>query len=421
MAPLPSPLARRRVLLVVCGGIAAYKSLDLVRRLRERGASVRAVLTHAGTRFVTPLSLASLTGDKVYEELFSLTDEAQMGHIELSRASDIVLVAPATADLMARCAHGLANDLAATLLLATDKQPVFAPAMNVRMWLHPATQANLATLRARGSLIVGPDDGEMACGEFGPGRMAEPLAIVAALERALEAGTIGETIPLAEGSREKPLANVKILMTAGPTQEPIDPVRYISNRSSGKQGFAIAQAAVAAGAQVHLVSGPVALADPPGATVTRVETARDMQAAVRAALPADVFIATAAVADWRVEHAGDDKLKKGDAGPPTLRLAENPDILADIAAPGASRPTLVVGFAAETRDVVANAQAKLARKNCDLVVANDVSPATGVFSGARNTVHLVDRAGVIDWPTMDKHEVATRLVAEIAKRLRALA
>ena len=419
MSTSPSPLSGRRVLLIVCGGIAAYKSLDLVRRLRERGAAVRAVITGAGKQFVTPLSLASLTGKKVHEDLFSLTDESEMGHIELSRSSDIVLVAPATADIMARAANGLASDLASTLLLATDKQPVYAPAMNVRMWLHPATQRNVATLRASGSVIIGPDDGEMACGEFGPGRMAEPLAIVAALERALADGTIGDVIPL-EGARPSGnlLAGVKILITAGPTQEPIDPVRYISNRSSGKQGFAIAQAAVAAGADVRIVSGPVDLPDPVGATVTHVETAVRMRDAVLAALPADVFVATAAVADWRVETLAADKVKKTGDGPPVLRLTENPDILAAVSKHATARPKLVVGFAAETRDVIANAQAKLARKGCDLIVANDVSTGTGVFAGAHNTVHIVDRDGVTDWPTMDKRDVATRLVAEIAKRLK---
>ena len=420
MSTSPSPLSGRRVLLIVCGGIAAYKSLDLVRRLRERGAAVRAVITGAGKQFVTPLSLASLTGEKVHEDLFSLTDESEMGHIELSRSADIVMVAPATADIMARAANGLASDLASTLLLATDKQPVYAPAMNVRMWLHPATQRNVAALRAAGSLIVGPDDGEMACGEFGPGRLAEPLAIVAALERALAGGSIGGMIPF-ESARPASnlLAGVKLLITAGPTQEPIDPVRYISNRSSGKQGFAIAQAAVAAGADVRIVSGPVDLPDPVGATVTHVETAVQMRDAVLAVLPADVFVATAAVADWRVETLAADKVKKTGDGPPVLRLTENPDILAAVSKHATARPRLVVGFAAETRDVIANAQAKLARKGCDLVVANDVSTGTGVFAGARNTVHIVDRDGVTDWPTMDKSDVATRLVAEIAKRLKA--
>ena len=420
MSTSPSPLSGRRVLLIVCGGIAAYKSLDLVRRLRERGAAVRAVITGAGKQFVTPLSLASLTGEKVHEDLFSLTDESEMGHIELSRSADIVMVAPATADIMARAANGLASDLASTLLLATDKQPVYAPAMNVRMWLHPATQRNVAALRAAGSLIVGPDDGEMACGEFGPGRLAEPLAIVAALERALAGGSIGGMIPF-ESARPASnlLAGVKLLITAGPTQEPIDPVRYISNRSSGKQGFAIAQAAVAAGADVRIVSGPVDLPDPVGATVTHVETAVQMRDAVLAVLPADVFVATAAVADWRVETLAADKVKKTGDGPPVLRLTENPDILAAVSKHATARPRLVVGFAAETRDVIANAQAKLARKGCDLVVANDVSTGTGVFAGTRNTVHIVDRDGVTDWPTMDKSAVATRLVAEIAKRLKA--
>ncbi len=436
MATILSPLARRKILLIVGGGIAAYKSLDLVRRLRERGASVRAVLTSGGKHFVTPLSLASLTGDTVYEDLFSLTDEAQMGHIELSRSSDIVLVAPATADLVAKVAQGLANDLASTLLLATDKQPVFAPAMNVRMWLHPATMRNVAALREMGSLIVGPDDGEMACGEFGPGRMAEPLAIVAALEKALGDGMIGEAMALpgtpanlrsgevarpttrAGGASGGALTGKRVLITAGPTQEPIDPVRFISNRSSGKQGFAIAQAAVDAGAHVTLVSGPVDLPDIDGACMMRVETAREMHEAVLAALPADVFVATAAVADWRVALESGDKMKKSADGPPTITLTENPDILADVAGRSDGRPKLVVGFAAETRDVIANASAKLLRKKCDLVVANDVGVGKGVFAGARNTVHIVDAQGVTDWPTMDKFEVAQRLVGVIAERLK---
>ena len=419
MTTIPSPLAQRKVLLIVGGGIAAYKSLDLVRRLRERGASVRAVMTGAAKQFVTPLSLASLTGDTVYDDLFSLTDEAEMGHIQLSRSSDIVLVAPATADLMAKVATGLANDLASTLLLATDKQPVFAPAMNVRMWLHPATLRNAQTLRDMGSMIVGPDDGEMACGEFGPGRLAEPLAIVAALERGVLDGTLDGVIPLETTPQTRALAGKKVLITAGPTQEAIDPVRFISNRSSGKQGFAIAAAAVAAGADVTLVSGPVDLPDPAGVRVMRVETAREMHAAVLSALPADVFVATAAVADWRVEGTGSDKIKKTAEGPPVLRLAENPDILADVAGRSSDRPKLVVGFAAETRDVVANGQSKLARKKCDLIVANDVSAGTGVFSGTKNTVHLIDAQGVSDWPTMDKTAVAGKLVDEIAVRLNA--
>ena len=416
----PSPLSGRRILLIVCGGIAAYKSLDLIRRLRERGASVRAVLTEGGKQFISPLSVASLTGDKVYETLFSLTDEAEMGHIELSRSADIVLVAPATADMMARAANGLASDLASTLLLATDKQPVFVPAMNVRMWSHPATLRNVATLRDAGSLIIGPDEGVMACGEYGPGRMAEPLAIVAALERALASGVIGTVIPLdGNGPPNDLLAGTRVLITAGPTQEPIDPVRYISNRSSGKQGFALAAAAVQAGAEVRVVSGPVDLPNPAGATITRVETAMQMHDAVMATLPADVFIGTAAVADWRVETLHTDKVKKGAEGPPVLRLTENPDILATVSKHSTARPKLVVGFAAETRDIVANAQAKLVRKGCDLIVANDVSTGTDVFSGARNTVHLVDRNGVTDWPTMDKSDVARRLIAEIASRLKA--
>ena len=407
-------LAYARILLVVGGGIAAYKSLDLVRRLRERGARVRAVITDAGRHFVTPLSLAALTGEKVYDDLFSLTDEAEMGHIELSRDADLVVIAPATADLLAKAAHGLAGDLASTLLLATDKRILAAPAMNLRMWLAPATQRNVATLRGDGMLFVGPNDGSMACGEYGPGRMAEPLEIVAAVEAALASPT---AIPLpATLARVGALAGKRVLITSGPTHEPIDPVRYIANRSSGKQGHAIARAAAEAGAEVTLVSGPVAIADPPGVKVVRVETARDMLAAVEKSMPTDVFIAAAAVADWRVEAAGE-KIKKGAGGPPKLGLVENPDILATIAARKEGRPRLVVGFAAETEKVVEHAMAKLARKKCDLVVANDVSPESGVMGGDANEVHLVGADGVESWPRLAKDEVARRLVAALAKRL----
>jgi phosphopantothenoylcysteine decarboxylase/phosphopantothenate--cysteine ligase len=399
----------KRILLIVGGGIAAYKSLDLVRRLRERGMSVRVVLTEAGSQFVTPLSLASLSGQEVHQELFSLTAEARMGHIELSRDADLVVIAPATADLLAKAAHGHANDLASTLLLATDKRVLAAPSMNLRMWLHPATQRNVATLRGDGMLFVGPGDGAMACGEFGPGRMSEPLEIVAAVEAALAGDTM---IPLPP-AQPPVLAGLRVIVTSGPTHEPIDPVRYIANRSSGKQGHAIAKAAADAGASVVLVSGPVTVPDPAGVQTIHVETARQMLEAVEAALPADIFIGAAAVADWRVGAALAEKLKKGASGPPTLGLVENPDILATVAS-HARRPRLVVGFAAETEKVIDHAQAKLARKKCDLIVANDVSPATGVMGGDANTVHLVSKAGVETWPTLPKAEVARRLVAQLA-------
>jgi len=402
-------MTSKRILLIVGGGIAAYKSLDLVRRLRERGMSVRVVLTGAGAQFVTPLSLASLSGQEVHQELFSLTAEARMGHIELSRDADLVVIAPATADLLAKAAHGHANDLASTLLLATDKRVLAAPSMNLRMWLHPATQRNVATLRGDGMLFVGPGDGAMACGEFGPGRMSEPLEIVAAVEAAL-AGDTTIPLPLAQ---PPVLAGLRVIVTSGPTHEPIDPVRYIANRSSGKQGHAIAQAAADAGASVVLVSGPVSVPDPSGVKTIHVETARQMLEAVEAALPADIFIGAAAVADWRVGAALAEKLKKGASGPPTLGLVENPDILATVASHG-RRPRLVVGFAAETEKVIDHAQAKLARKKCDLIVANDVSPATGVMGGDANTVHLVSTSGVETWPTLPKAEVAQRLVAQLA-------
>ncbi len=407
-------LANKTILLVVGGGIAAYKALDLVRRLRERGARVRPVMTAGAKEFVTPLSLASLAGETVHEALFSLTDEAEMGHIELSRAADLVVVAPATANLLARMAAGLADDLATTLLLATDKKTLVAPAMNLRMWLHPATQRNLATLRAAGVLVCGPDDGAMACGEYGPGRMAEPLAIVAAIEAALATET---RLPLPASSTTGALAGRRVVVTSGPTHEPIDPVRFIANRSSGKQGHALASAAAAAGADVVLVSGPVALADPPGVAVRKVESAREMLAAVEAALPADLFIAAAAVADWRVAEAAPAKLKKNGKGPPALTLAENPDILATIARRNADRPALVVGFAAETENLVAHARAKLKTKGCDLIVLNDVGAASGTFGGATNEVTLVDAQGEIAWPRLDKGELATRLIRLLAERL----
>ena len=411
-----SSLANKTILLVVGGGIAAYKVLDLVRRLRERGAHVRPVMTEGAKAFITPLSLASLAGSKVHDALFSLTDEAEMGHIELSRAADLVVVAPATANLLAKMANGLADDLATTLLLATDKRTLVAPAMNLRMWLHPATQRNVATLQADGVLFTGPDDGAMACGEFGPGRMSEPLAIVAAIEAALAHDTL---IPLPAplpAPAQGLLTGRRVVVTSGPTHEPIDPVRFIANRSSGKQGHAIAAAAAAAGADVVLVSGPVTLADPHGVATRHVETARDMLAAVEAAMPADIFIATAAVADWRVAAAASDKLKKIGA-PPTLEMAENPDILARIAGRNQERPAIVVGFAAETENLVAHAKAKLARKRCDLIVLNDVGSGTSTFGGDRNEVTIVDASGEIAWPPLAKSEIATRLIELVAARL----
>ncbi len=411
-------LAGRRILLIVGGGIAAYKALDLIRRLRERGAEVRAVMTQAAKRFVTPLSVASLTGTKVYDDLFSLTDEAEMGHIELSRSADLVVVAPATANLMAKMAQGLADDLASTLLLATDKRVLLAPAMNVRMWLHPATRRNRATLAADGVLIVGPGDGVMACGEYGPGRMAEPLDIVAAAAAALAGDTTIRLDVAAVPSATASLQGRRVVVTSGPTHEPIDPVRYIANRSSGRQGHAIAAAAAAAGAGVVLISGPVSIPDPPGVAVVRVETARDMLAAVEAALPATVFVAAAAVADWRPASASDAKIKKrGAAAAPTLLLDENPDILAAVSRRASGRPALVVGFAAETDRLLEHAAEKLERKGCDMIVANDVGTGSGVMGGADNEVHLVTRAGVEPWPRLGKDEVARRLVARFAALL----
>lgn len=390
-------LTDKSVLLIIGGGIAAYKTLELIRLLKTRGCRVRVIMTRAAEEFVTPLSLASLSGEKVYTALFSLTDEVEMGHIQLSRAADLVVVAPATADLMAKMANGLADDLASTTLLATDKQVLIAPAMNVRMWRHPATQRNVTALKQDGILTVGPNDGEMACGEFGPGRMAEPAEIVTAI--------IGALAP-----KEQPLAHRKVLITAGPTREAIDPVRFISNHSSGKQGYAIAAAASALGAETVLVSGPVALDAPDGVRVVRVESAREMQEACAAELPADIAIFAAAVADWRVTDTAAEKMKKGPGGPPSLMLTENPDILRNIAHLDKDRPTVVVGFAAETQNVLANARDKLMRKGCDLIVANDVSPASGVFGGDRNTVHLVSASGTENWPGMSKQDVALRLM-----------
>ena len=388
----------KRVLLIVGGGIAAYKSLELTRLLRKAGVGVRPILTRAGAQFVTPLSLSALAEDKVYSELFSLTDEAEMGHIELSRSADLVVVAPATADLMAKAATGLANDLASTTLLATDKPVLMAPAMNVRMWEHAATRRNFAALKADGVSFVGPDEGAMACGEFGPGRMAEPPAIFAAIVAMLGAGGA--------------LTGKRAIVTAGPTAEAIDPVRMLTNRSSGKQGYAIAGALAALGAEVTLVSGPTALPAPAGVTRVDVESARDMLAACEAALPADIAVCVAAVADWRPATTGEKKIKKGAAAPGPIALTENPDILATLSK-HARRPRLVVGFAAETHDLDANAQAKLARKGCDWIVANDVSVA-GTMGGDDNAVAIVSAGGIERWDRMAKGEVARRLATRIA-------
>ena len=395
-------LAGKRILLIIGGGIAAFKSLDLIRRLRERGADVVPVLTPAGAEFVTPLSVSALSGNKVYQDLFDLGDEAEMGHIQLSRVADLVVVAPATADLMAKMAGGLANDLASTLLLATDTPVLIAPAMNVRMWQHAATQRNLATLRSDGIAVVGPNDGDMACGEYGPGRMSEPLEIVAAIEEWLADG---------------PLKDKRVLVTSGPTHEPIDPVRYIANRSSGAQGTAIARALSALGAHVVFITGPADVAPPDGVEVIKVQTAQQMLEAVQAALPVDAGIFAAAVADWRVTSASDRKLKKSKDGLPVLEFAENPDILKTVSQMKKGRPSLVVGFAAETNDVVDNATAKRKRKGCDWIVANDVSPATGIMGGTENAVVLIDDSGADAWPRMSKDQVAHQLAARIAQVL----
>jgi phosphopantothenoylcysteine decarboxylase/phosphopantothenate--cysteine ligase len=397
-------LSEKRILLIVGGGIAAYKALELTRLLRKAGIGVRPILTKAGAEFVTPLSLSALAEDKVYSELFSLTDEAEMGHIELSRSADLVVVAPATADLMAKAAHGLANDLASTTMLATDKPVLMAPAMNVRMWEHPATKRNLATLKGDGVLFVGPDEGAMACGEFGFGRMAEPAAIFAAIQAALA------------GPAAKPLAGKRAIITAGPTAEPIDPVRVLTNRSSGKQGFAIAEALAALGAEVTLVAGPVFVPTPPGVKRVDVETARQMLAACEAALPADIAVCVAAVSDWRPAAEAGSKMKKDGSGPPTLSLVENPDILATLSK-SAQRPKLVVGFAAETNDVEAYAQAKLARKGCDWIVANDVS-VEGTMGGDDNAVSIVTPTGIERWDRTKKSEVARKLAARMAEELK---
>ncbi|WP_317056766.1 bifunctional phosphopantothenoylcysteine decarboxylase/phosphopantothenate--cysteine ligase CoaBC [Roseovarius rhodophyticola] len=395
-------LASRRILLLIGGGIAAYKSLDLIRRLRERGASVTPVLTRAGSEFVTPLSVSALAGRKVFQDLFDLTDEAEMGHIELSRSADLIVVAPATADLMAKMAQGHADDLASTLLLATDTPVLVAPSMNVRMWDHPATQRNMKTLKEDGVAFVGPNEGDMACGEYGPGRMAEPLEIVAAIEAQIASG---------------PLAGKRILVTSGPTHEPIDPVRYIANRSSGAQGTAIASALSALGADVIFVTGPADVQPPEGVTVVPVQTAQEMLDAVEDALPVDAGIFAAAVADWRVKSASERKLKKTKDGLPDLSFAENPDILATVCKLKDGRPDLVVGFAAETDDVLTHATAKRQRKGCDWIVANDVSPGTGIMGGSENHVTLITADGAEDWPRLSKDQVARRLAQKVAEAL----
>ncbi|WP_417599466.1 bifunctional phosphopantothenoylcysteine decarboxylase/phosphopantothenate--cysteine ligase CoaBC [Pararhodobacter oceanensis] len=396
-------LTGKRVLLIIGGGIAAYKSLELIRLLRRAGASVAPVLTRAGAEFVTPLSVTALAGEALHQDLFDLTAEAEMGHIQLSRAADLVVVAPCTADLMAKMAQGHADDMASTLLMATDKPVLIAPAMNLRMWEHPATRRNLAHLQGDGILSVGPDHGDMACGEHGPGRMAEPAAILSAIDQALSAG---------------PLNGKHIIVTSGPTHEPIDPVRYIANRSSGAQGGALAAALRDLGAQVSFVTGPASVPPPAGVKVIAIQDAREMLTAVTSALPADAAIFAAAVADWRVKNTSDQKMKKQNGALPTLEFEENPDILATISR-HAKRPPLVVGFAAETETVVAHAQAKRLRKGCDWIVANDVSPETGIMGGSENAVHLITEGAVEDWPRMPKDQVARHLAQRIAEALEA--
>lgn len=391
----------KKILLIIGGGIAAFKSLDLIRRLRERGHDVTPVLTKAACEFVTPLSVSALAGQKVFQDLFDLNDEAEMGHIELSRAADLVVVAPATADLMAKMAHGHANDLASTLLMATDKRVLIAPSMNVRMWEHAATQRNLAALKKDGILISGPNEGDMACGEFGFGRMAEPMEIFGSIEAALKDG---------------PLNGKHVLVTSGPTHEPIDPVRYIANRSSGAQGTAIAQALLALGARVTFVTGPADVAPPMGVDLVEVQTAAQMLDAVQSLTDLDAGVFAAAVADWRMANAADQKIKKDGNGLPVLEFAENPDILATVCA-SESRPKLVVGFAAETQNVIENATAKRKRKGCDWIVANDVSPATGIMGGSENDVTLITADGAEDWPRMGKAQVAEKLAQRIAEGL----
>lgn len=392
-------LQGKNILLIIAGGIAAYKSLELIRRLRDAGAAVTPVMTKSAHEFVTPMSVSALAGRAVHQDLFDLTTEAEMGHIQLSRSADLVVVAPATADLMAKMATGLANDLASTLLLATDTPVLIAPAMNVRMWDHPATQRNIATLTADGISFVGPNSGDMACGEYGAGRMAEPAEILVAIDRHLSDG---------------PLRGRRILVTSGPTHEPIDPVRYIANRSSGAQGAAIAAALRDLGAHVVFVTGPADVPPPSGVEVVRVESAADMLRETTAALPVDAAVFAAAVADWRVSSASGSKIKKVNGALPELRLAENPDILATVSQMTSDRPSLVIGFAAETDDVIANATAKRVRKGCDWIVANDVSPATGIMGGSENQVTLITEQGAETWPRMTKDDTARALAARIA-------
>ncbi|WP_417667911.1 bifunctional phosphopantothenoylcysteine decarboxylase/phosphopantothenate--cysteine ligase CoaBC [Roseibium sp.] len=403
-------LTNKRVVLIISGGIAAYKSLDLIRRLRERGASVHAIMTRGAREFITPLAVGALTAQKVYTDLFDREAEQDVGHIRLARDYDLILIAPATADLVAKMAHGIADDLATAVLLATDNPVLIAPAMNPKMWQNPATRRNVEVLRGDGKHFIGPNSGEMAeSGEAGVGRMAEPVEIAEAAEALLSG---------ADNAANKPLSGRHIVITSGPTHEPIDPVRYIANRSSGKQGHAIAAAAVEAGAQVTLVSGPVSVPDPKGVDVVHVETAAQMLDAVTNALPADVAIMAAAVADWRVASEGAQKIKKDGSGkPPALELTENPDILATIGHHETLRPRLLIGFAAETQNLLENAKGKLQRKRADWIVANDVSPETGIMGGDANTVRIVSADGVEDWPDLDKGEVARRLVARIAKAL----
>ena len=395
-------LQGKRILLIISGGIAAYKCLELIRRLRERGALVRCVLTKAAAEFVTPLSVSALSGDRVYGELFSLTDEHEMGHIQLSRDADLLVVVPATANILARMARGIADDLATTVLLATDKDVMAAPSMNVRMWEHEATRENVDILSKRGVRLIGPVAGDMACGEYGDGRMAEPGDIADAIEGYF--------------AHSHRLAGKRAIVTSGPTHEPIDPVRYIANRSSGKQGHAIAAALARFGAATTLVTGPTAEPDPAGVSVVRVETAREMLEACRSALPADVAVCAAAVSDWRAAEAQDKKIKKNGA-PPALTLTENPDILRTLSAAGNERPRLVVGFAAETGDVIEKAIPKRDAKGCDWIVANDVAPGTGTFGGDDNTVHLITAAGAESWPRMSKQAVAEALAGRIADEL----
>ena len=393
----------KRILLIIGGGIAAFKALELIRLIRKAGGAVTPVVTRAGQEFVTPLSASALAADKVYSDLFDLTDEAEMGHIELSRSADLIVVAPATADLIAKMAGGQANDLASTVLMATDTPVLIAPAMNVRMWLHPANQRNIATLESDGIARIGPDEGDMACGEFGPGRMAEPQAILEDILARLATG---------------PLAGKHIVVTSGPTHEPIDPVRYIANRSSGAQGTAIAEALVRLGAKVTFVTGPATAPLPNGVEVIPVETAQQMLKVVEVSMPADAAIFAAAVADWHVTKEAKGKIKKDKSGqPPALKLAENPDILATIARKRKDRPKLVIGFAAETDDVIANATAKRKRKRCDWIVANDVSPETGIMGGDENAVTIIDAKGAESWPRASKRDVARRLAERIAETL----